>query len=276
MGKTIAKWTVLILLMGYAVVMAVWSRGMSRTRVCTGIDVNIETPALADSLTWHGVMAQLDRYPSVIVGKRIYEVNTLDIENWLRALDSFENVECVMSSKGRLTVNITPMIPEVRVFDGAQSYYLNKAGKRINSKADFFVDVPIVSGRFSKKFPATMLFPVTRFVQQDALLKDLVTMVSAKDPDNILLIPRIGGHVINIGDTTRLVEKRRAIETAYRRILPYKGWETYDTINVKFKGMVVAVRRDKTPLHPEVIIDDQGDADEQTLPTASNQNQDQD
>lgn len=267
MGKTIAKWAVLLLLMGYAVAMAVWSHGMSRTRVCKAIDVNIETPAKADSLTWQGVMTQLKRYPTTIVGRKIYEINTLDIEEWLRALDAFESVQCTMSSHGHLTVNIVPMIPEVRVFDGNRSYYVNKAGKTINSKADFFVDVPIVSGRFSKKFTPSHLFPVTRFVQNDSLLRHLVTMVTARDADNILLIPRIGGHVINIGDTTRLMEKRRAIETAYRRILPYKGWETYDTINVKFKGMIVAVRRDKSPLHPVITPDTEGDPDEQTLPT---------
>ncbi|MCM1378174.1 MAG: hypothetical protein NC097_07365 [Clostridium sp.] len=265
MKQTVLKWLLLTVLIAYAVGMAVWANARAAEDICSGISVKIEGATMADSLTIQGVMAELSRCPVKIEGERLGKINTLAIENYLKSLSNFEDVECVLNSKGKLTVKIVPMIPEIRIFDGSQSYYVNKDGKRINSKAEFYSDVPIVSGHFSKQLPPVYILPVSRFVASDSLMKNLVGQIVVHDRNNILLIPRMAGHVINIGDTSRLAEKRSAILTAYRNILPYRGWETYDTISVKFRGQIVATRRDKTPLHPAVAIEESENPEEASL-----------
>ncbi|MDE7380745.1 MAG: hypothetical protein K2N03_01280 [Muribaculaceae bacterium] len=267
MGKTIAKWCVLILLLAYAIGMSVWANHQAAKHICTGIDVNIRGISHVDSITRQGVMEELKKYKHRIVGAPFNTVNTLDIENYLKGFSNFEDVECLMTSQGRLMVDVVPMIPEVRIFDGNKSYYVNKDGKKIATNAEFFTDVPVISGHFGKHLRPVDILPVTRFVIRDSLLRQLVGMVSVIDKDNILLIPRFDGQVINFGDTSRLEEKRLALLTAYRNILPYKGWNTYDTISVKFKGMIVASRRDKGPLHPVIIPDESSDPEEGALPT---------
>ena len=177
-------------------------------------------------------------------------------------------MECVLTPGGELRVNIVPMIPEIRVFGPDGSYYVNKDGKRINSNAEFFVDVPVVKGNFTKMFPASTVLPLVRFISSDPKMKDLVAMIDARDAHNLILVPRIHGHVINFGDTTRLAEKRDMLLLMYRRVMPYKGWSEYDTISVKFRGQIVATRRDKTPVaHSEEFLEDI-DLEEATLPTA--------
>lgn len=269
MMKTVGKWCVLLLLMAYAVGMAVWANAEASRHVCTGIEIHIEGDARADSITRSGVAFELGRYPRKIVGERLSTINTLEIEKYLGGFSNFESVECLLSSQGKLQVNITPMIPEIRVFDAdGRSYYVNKDGKEIVSNAEFFADVPIVQGRFSKTLRPKDVLPVTRFVSRDSLLSQLVASVVVRDRDNILLVPRVGGHVINIGDASRLAEKRNALLTAYRNILPYRGWDTYDTISVKFRNLIVATRRDKSPLHPLPEVTEDIDPEEATLPEA--------
>lgn len=222
---------------------------------------------LSDTITIKGVKAELMKYPRKLVGAPISSINAMDIEKYLMNLNNFEDVQCYVSTNGFLNVSITPMIPEVRVFDGNDSYYVNRQGKRIKSNAEFFMDVPVMAGTFTKDFTPQSVLPVVRFVKKDPVLKDLIAMFEAHDADNILLVPRITGHVINFGDTTRLEEKRRMLLTAYRNIIPYKGWEMYDTISVKFKGQIVATRRNKTPLYPIESILEEEDPEEATLPT---------
>lgn len=267
MKNTILKWALLIVLMAYAIVIAVWANANAAADVCQGINVNIIGASRAGNITSRGVLSELGKYPGKITGTPTGQLNTLKIENYLRALNNFESVECVLNSRNYLEVNIVPMIPEIRVFDGDRSYYVNKDGKRIASNAEFFSDVPVVSGRFSRRFSPTYVLPVTRFIANDSVLKNLVGMIVVKDRDNIMLVPRIAGHIINFGDTSRLAEKRRALLTAYRNILPYKGWNHYDTISVKFKDLIVASRRDKTPLHPLPVIDEETDPEEGNIPT---------
>ena len=264
--KKILKWTILCVLLAYVVGMELWARSEAERNTCKGVTITMDEKGLSDTITVRGVKDKLLRYPRKIVGAPVNLVNTLDIENYLMRLNNFEDVKCYLSSNGYLNVAITPMIPEIRVFDGNKSYYVNKDGKRIDSNADFFADVPVVSGHFNSRFRPEDVLPVVRFVRNDPQLSELVSMFSAKDKDNIILVPRITGHVINFGDTTRLPEKRRALLTAYKKIIPFKGWEEYDTISVRFRGQIVATRRDKAPLYPIETFFEETDPEEAALP----------
>lgn len=265
MWKAALKWSLLCFLLAYVVVMFVWARAEAKRHIISAIDVTIDGKGNVASISEESVKEVLKEYPQAIVGQPIHAVNTLSVAEFLRKFNSFESVDCMITTHGHLKVRVVPMVPALRVFDGDRSYYVNKDGKSMASIPGFHVDVPVVRGHFSDKLRPEYVLPVVRFVEQDSLLNNLVGMIEVKDARNILLVPRIKGHVINIGDITRLPEKREAIVTAYRKILPFKGWETYDTISVKFKGQIVATRRDKTPLFPIKVSDDEEDMEGKVL-----------
>lgn len=246
MWKTVVKWCILTALLAYIIGASIWARAQAGKKVCTGINVEIVSKNTADSISKQGVVSELHTYPRQIVGQQLHSINTRTIESFLRAIPQYEDVECTLTSRGELNVRVQPMIPVMRVFDGKESYYINKDGKKMQSKASYYNDVPVASGQFTDSFPASHLLPVSKFVSSDPTLNKLVSMIYATDPNNIYLIPRIHGHVVNLGDTTRLGEKRDALLAMYRKVMPYRGWEYYDTISVKFKGQVVAVKRDKS------------------------------
>lgn len=266
MSKTLLKWLLLTFLFAYVTVVTIWAHGEADRYVCQGFAVSIASSTSADTITINGVTEELMGYPKRIKGVPMTAINTLEIENYLSRLSNFEKVECTLSTDRMLKINITPMIPEIRVFDESGSYYINKDGKRIESKANFFVEVPVVSGKFTNGFTPCDVLPVTRFIQKDEVLGQLIGMVEANDKDNIILVPRIQGHVINFGDTNSLEDKRRALLTFYRRVIPYKGWEEYDTISLKFKGQIVATRRDKARNLHSLPFEEDIDPEEATLP----------
>lgn len=266
MGKTILKWLILISFFVYITWVTIWAHGEARRHGCQGIEVTITKSMTADTITRNGVLDELKRYPKQIIGRPIETINTLEIEQYLGRFSNFEDVNCIFQTDGKLSVTITPMVPALRVFENGKSYYINKDGKKIESKANFFVDVPVVSGSFNDKFTPQQLLPVSKFVESDPVLNELVSMIEAKDEDNIILIPRIKGHVVNFGDTTRLKEKRQALLAVYRKVMPHKGWEEYDTISVKFKGQVVATRRIKVKTDHGGDYGDDIALEEATLP----------
>lgn len=276
MWKTILGWVILVLLVAYVVFAAIWVRAEASKNACKGIDIQIVEGNAADVVTRKGVMTEIDRYPEKLIGAQIPTINTKKLENYLKEFPQFEDVTCNFTPSGKLNVKITPMVPELRVFEDSCSYYINKEGKKMNSKAAYFVDVPVVSGKFTDKFTPVDILPVTRFIAADPLLNQLVGMVRVEDDDNIILIPRIHGHVVNFGDTNRLAEKRDALVAIYRKVLPYKGWEEYDTISVKFRGQVVATRKNKGSHLPQNVEFEENDMEEATLPDLAlteNQNQ---
>lgn len=266
--RTILKWLLLSALAAYSVWASVWGAREAAQRVCKGIDIEVVDYRMPDSLLKAGLHDQLLKYPRPIVGARLNTINTNSIRHYLSSLRNFENVEVVITANGYLKVRVEPMVPVMRVFYGGKSYYVNKDGKQIESDAEFFTDVPVVSGNFNREFMPSEVLPVVRFIENDRMLTNLVAMIEARDRNNIMLVPRIAGHVINFGDTNRLNEKRKALELFYHKVTPYRGWEYYDTISVKYRGQVVASRKNKTILnHAEQYIEEV-DMEEATLPEA--------
>ena len=268
-GHTIAKWTVLVLLTAYATAMTVWARHEAARHVCTGIEVEVTGESRMNDIVTRGLQEELRRYPGKIKGAALSTINTHSIEKYLGGLSNFDSVNCMISSGGILKVKVRPLVPVMRVFVGDNSYYINKDGKHITSSPEFFTDVPVVTGSFSREFPPTAVLPLIRHIEKDPFLKDLTSMVVARDSRNLIIVPRIFGHVVNMGDTSDMNEKSRALSLFYRKVMPYKGWQEYDTVSVKFRNQIVATRRDKTRLnHGEEYIEET-DPEEATLPETS-------
>lgn len=264
-GRKIAKWVILAALLVYAAGISVWANREARDHVCTGIEVDVDGISQSDSAIRRGVIEELKKYPKRIIGTQIHDLNVADIEKFIARYNNFESVNCLISSRGQLVVRIVPLIPVMRVFYGDNSYYINKDGKHITSNAEFYSEVPIVTGRFNKKFQPKAVLPLVNYIGKDPMLRELVSMIEAQDADNLILVPRIRGHVVNFGDTTRLEEKKKNLALFYRQVMPYKGWEEYDTISVKFRGQVVATRRDKTRLNESEKYQEEEDLEEGTL-----------
>lgn len=256
----------LILLMVYCVGMTVWAKGEAMRHTCVGIEVEVEGARQLDTIIRKGVREELRHYPGKIVGTPLHQLNTSKIEKYLSGLSNFESVECIITSDGRLLVNIVPLIPVMRVFYKDNSYYINKDGKHIESKAEFFSDVPVVEGEFSRNFTPRDILPLVRYIESDKDLRNLVSMVVARDASNLMIVPKVKGHIVNFGDTTRLPEKWQALRLFYHKVMPYKGWEEYDTISVKYRGQIVATRRDKTKLNHGEDYHEEEDLEEGTLP----------
>lgn len=267
MWKTVCKWIICVLLLAYVAVAYAFGRQENSLRKCTGIDLRIEGSTLPDSVLRQGVASQLSGYGRPLKGERIDEINLQSLENYLGQFSNFEWVECSFNPDNRLRITVAPISPEVRVFTTeGKSYYINRSGKRINADAEFFVDVPVLIAAPGTEKHYGAALSVIRYVSSDAELNSLISGFKIDGPNDIILIPRINGHMINFGDSTRQADKKAAIMTAYRKILVAKGWNTYDTVSVKFRGQVVATRRNKSASIHGPQIEEEEDLEEATLP----------
>ena len=183
-------------------------------------------------------------------------INIGDIERILRICDKIETVNVCLLNNGTVRVDVTPMTPVARVFMGDSSYYINVQGKKISADPRYHLDVPVVVGKFNDKYPPQRLLPLLDYIASDAALNALVSTLMQDADGNIFIVPTIRGHVVNFGDTSRVADKFENLREFYRKVLPVRGWETYDTIAVRWHGRIVATRRDKilkkTNLYSEI------------------------
>ena len=180
-----------------------------------------------------------------LLGAPRCSVSIAEIESALLASDKIERANVALLNNGSMAIDVVPMTPVARVFDSRTrgSYYINASGKRIGAEARYHVDVPVVCGHFSEQYPPTRLLPLLSLIAADPQLDAMVSTVVSEADGDIILVPALRGHVVNFGDTTYLADKFRRLRLFYRTVSPVRGWDSYDTISVKWAGQIVATRR---------------------------------
>jgi cell division protein FtsQ len=222
-----------------------WARGKSQGELCSAIEVEVINADSTSFVTPQGVLSDLKGQGIEVIGQHMGEIDASSIEEALRKSPYLENADCVKCQDGRLLIRVSQLVPVMRVFDGDASYYVNRAGKRMGASSFYHCDVPVVQGHFTRKYPATRLLPLIDFIEKDSLLHSLVTMFQVNDTNNIIIVPNFSGHVVNIGNATGFENKFAKLKLFYGEVLPKKGWNTYDTISVKWNHQVVATKRVK-------------------------------
>ena len=258
--KRLIQYSILVILAVALTVGILWAREKSRGELCTAVDVEVVNADSTSFVTPQGVLTDLKSQGIKIVGKHMGDINASDIEEALKVSPYLENADIVKCQNGKVLIRVSQLVPVLRVFDGEESYYLNKAGKRMAATTYYHCDVPVVQGHFTRKYPATRLLPLIDYVESDSLLHSLVTMYQVRDTNNIILIPDISGHVVNIGNADGFDNKFAKLKLFYREVLPKRGWNTYDTISVKWNHQIVATRRIKAV---EEVLPDHSEDDEQ-------------
>ena len=222
-----------------------WAKGKSQGEMCTKVAVEVVNGDSTSFVTPGGVLSDLKSQGIQLEGKPMSDINASDIEKALHHSPYLESAEIVKCQDGLLLIRVSQLRPVARIFDGDRSYYINRVGKRMDATIYYHSDVPVVQGHFTKQYPATRLLPLIDYVENDPLLRSLVTMYCVRDTNNIIIVPEISGHVINIGSADGFENKFAKLKLFYREVMPKRGWNTYDTISVKWNHQVVATRRTK-------------------------------
>lgn len=245
-----------------AYLVAAWmiSSSASSDRLCEGVLITVHDTADIHFVTPHELSAELGDLPLTARSTRLADIDVDSLERMLDLFDKIEKVNVDILTNGKLLIDVWPMRPVARIFDSAGlSYYINRAGKRIAAEPGYFLDVPVIRGDFSAEFPATSLLPLLDYLATDPDWAEAISMIDARSPSDIILVPVIRGHVINIGDTTDFADKFRRLRLMYAKVMSAKGWDFYKELSVKWRGQVVGIRRNAKLPEPEYVIDEQNE-----------------
>lgn len=258
MKATVRRWiypAATVLLAAYVVFAVSASRKADRSLPFTSVAIEVVDSAHTGFVTAADVDRMLGGLRQRVKMTPRGRLNLLVLERQLEAQPAIESARCYALNNGELCLRVVSMQPVVRVFDGAGSYYVNAGGKTIPADAGNHVDVPVVSGHFKSGAAVTALLPMFRYIHANPGYDALVTSVTVDRRGDIIVIPAIRGHVINLGDTSQIADKFTRLSTFYHRVMPVKGWQFYDTLSVKWRGRLVATRAGKRTVDSLAIRD---------------------
>lgn len=259
--RSVIRCILSVLMMAYLIFALCYASHRAKADPYRALDIKVAQSETSAFLTPGIVDASIGNLSDSIASIPASRIDTRAIELAVLALDNVEDANCAVLNDRRVLLDVVPLIPVARVYDTGSakpSYYINRAGKRMMPDSRFRVDVPVVIGNFANR-SAAMAMPVIDYVNSDPSLRSFVSAYEVKPNGDIMLVPMMRGHVVNFGDTTDIANKFARLRVFYRKALPVKGWEYYDTISVKWRGQIVAKRHGKDAPPPPIPVEDFSD-----------------
>jgi cell division protein FtsQ len=99
---------------------------------------------------------------------------------------------------------------------------------------DFSGKVDTLSTKLAKD-----LFRMAQFIKADTIWDSQIEQIYVDVKGDIEMVPRVGNHKIILGDADSLQSKFKNLLVFYKKAMPKVGWDTYNTINLKFANQVV-------------------------------------
>ena len=259
-----------LMLVAYLVIALTVTAGQPDTTLCRAVEISVEESDGQPQyfVTEAELAREIDSLPSKAPGMAVAGINTQSLRRLLLDLDMIEDAQVVRLTDGTIRIKATPIIPVARIFDRGESYYINRAGKRVSADARYHKDVPIIEGHFDyadTTFTPATLLPLLNFIAADSVWNSYISMIKVKSPTDIILVPVIREHVVNIGAPTGLTDKFARLKKFYTEVLPLQGWEKYDTLTLKWKGQLVASKRKRASTKIDIAKYD----DDETVDTGT-------
>ncbi|MCB0531586.1 MAG: hypothetical protein H6574_07815 [Lewinellaceae bacterium] len=180
------------------------------------------------------------------------ELADLEVERIERVLEEdpfVEDAEAYVGQHNTLHIRIKQREPIVRILDkNGGNYYLDKSGAKIPHSSLYTARVLVGTGNIApystdfqskKKNTLNELYQLTQVLLDDEVLSAFIQQIHVTNTGEFMLVPVVGDQKIVLGSLRNLDDKLRRLKVFYTEGMPYAGWRTYRTINLKFNGQVV-------------------------------------
>lgn len=216
-----------------------------KLNVCSDVKVNIQEDSTEGFLTEADVLNMLQQARISLLAKPMQQINTRQVEETLEGNDLIDNVECFKSVNGVVCINIVQRVPVVRVMaQNGDDYYVDNHND-VMQHNNYTCNLLVATGNISKPFASKVLAPVVRQIMSDSFWRNQVVQLNVLDDHSIELIPRVGSHVIYLGQGRDIARKLNRLQKFYTYGLSQTGWNRYSRISVEFDNQIICKRRSK-------------------------------
>ncbi|MBR4516975.1 MAG: cell division protein FtsQ [Bacteroidaceae bacterium] len=240
--KTAFKIFLLLAIAGYLVV-AVWKfASQAEDRICEGVNVEILDSIADGFITESYIRSLLTRNNISPEGMKMSEINLEQIEELMLGESHIESANCFYNAAGVLCIKVVPQRPVLHVISqNGDDYYLSSTGLTMPT-ASFNVNLCVATGRISKQFASERLLEMALFIHDNLFWREQIEQIHVLSPERIVLYPRVGQHVIELGSIDGFQEKLDRLRIFYRKGLERVGWNKYSTISLAYDGQIVCTK----------------------------------
>ncbi|KAA6339156.1 hypothetical protein EZS27_012884 [termite gut metagenome] len=170
-------------------------------------------------------------------------INTSFIEKTLSKHILIDRVECYKTLSGKLCIEINQRIPILRIMgNNDENYYIDNKGKVMPMNVKCIVHLPVVTGDVDKTFAMNELYKLGLFLYNNKFWDAQIEQINVLPKGEIELVPRVGEHIIFLGNANRMEQKFERLKKFYLKALNKVGWNKYSRINLEFENQIICTK----------------------------------
>ncbi len=188
-----------------------------------------------------------------LAGVPIRDIDVARVERVLKANSFVKEATVFIDAGNKVHIELTQREPILRVIDkNGLTYYLDSEGGQVPWSKHYTPRVLVATGNINpydrdyltkKKHVLKDLYKLTKRIMEDPFLEPMIEQIYVNKKGEYYLTPKVGDQRIILGSIQNLERKILYLKNFYKQALPYKGWQKYKTINLTFKGQVVAEKK---------------------------------
>lgn len=155
-----------------------------------------------------------------------------------------------VSVGGKVVVRARQRRPIARLYYGSREFYIDRDGVLFPTSSLDYCNVLVAGGDFieplrldSLNAQVTAIWKLASFLDEEDDYRDLIDQIFIERDGDMMMVPKVGDHVIELGTVDDLDNKFSNLLTFYRKGIPRAGWNTYSKISLKFRGQVVCTKK---------------------------------
>ncbi len=261
MKKTIIKILKWSLLFIYLIVMLGFANKKSGSLICKDTNIVINEP---HKFVSSESIEQLLNKKGIILDSCVIDNLDFDIiERILEESPFISKAETYSDFNGVLNISITQRNPIMRIINNNnESYYIDEEFKTMPMSNNYTANVIVINGNVSNEFINTNitqvnyssidksysytlrgLYNFVLYLNEHQLWKYQIEQIYINDKKEIELIPRVGNHIIILGELDNYEKKMNKLEALYKKGFALTDWNIYSSVNLKYSDQVICKKR---------------------------------
>ncbi len=217
--------------------------------VCRELVVHISNQAENYFLDENDIMNLLtENGMEIIAGRPFEQLNLKEMEEKVLEEPFVEDAEIYRDLKGNLIANVDLRRPVARIIRrGAPHAYIASDGTVMPVSEKYTSRVMLISGAYAGKIiegedtdNIGRVMNAVRYIHEDPFWKGQISQIDIDRQLNMTMYPQVTRQKIEFGKPEHLEEKFDKLMIFYKDILPSKGWNAYQRVNVEFKDQIIA------------------------------------
>ncbi len=255
----IATW--ILLSIGFLVLWG-FSSAELNNKTCRTLNINIQIREKNTFISKQEVEVELSRANLHPVGKRLSEIDLMQLENVLDNIPEVKKSAVSKNLNGNVSINVIQRTPIVRIINAnGNQFYLDEDGFQMPLSDNYSARVPVATGYINdpvsrksvveivknevlaKTIKSDEVFKLVSFINSSKFWKAQIQQINFNAHNDIELIPTVGNHLIIMGNLENMEGKLNKLKLFYNEGLNHLDWNLYDTINIKYKNQIICTKK---------------------------------